>query len=232
MTHLVIGLGEVGRAIKEVLSEKYVVSGIDKVDVTMGKFDFLHVCFPYSKNFKIAVKGYMKDYLQEGGSVVIHSTVPLGTSRKLGAVHSPVRGVHPNLKEGILTFTKYFGGEGADIAAAVFVGVGCTVKVYEKQEITEAIKLWDTTYYGWNIVFNKELKAWCDEKGLDFEEVYIHANTDYNVGYTKLGRPDVVRPVLKYMEGKIGGHCVIPNCGHLGTKIGKFILTRNKKYGA
>ncbi len=95
---------------------------------------------------------------------------------------------------------------------------------------SEALKLWDTTQYGWMIVLNKEIKKWCDENGLDFEVIYTEANKSYNEGYQKLGRPEVMRPYLKYMSGKVGGHCIVPNCRLLNSEIAKFILKKNRSY--
>ena len=86
------------------------------------------------------------------------------------------------------------------------------------------MKLWDTTYYGWNIVFEKAVKSYCDEHGLDFKVVYTWANEGYNKGYAKLGISNVQRPVLKDYPGKIGGHCVIPNATLLGGDVADFIL--------
>ena len=54
------------------------------------------------------------------------------------------------------------------------------------------------------------MKKLCDEHNLDFMEVMTKYNNTYNEGYTKLGKLNVVRPVL-YPTDKIGGHCVIPN---------------------
>ena len=61
-------------------------------------------------------------------------------------------------------------------------------------------------------ISNKSMlkKKLCDEYNLDFMEVMTKYNNTYNEGYTKLGKPNVVRPVL-YPTDKIGGHCVIPN---------------------
>jgi hypothetical protein len=84
--------------------------------------------------------------------------------------------------------------------------------------------LWDTTYYGWNIVFEKAVKAYCDQLGLDFDIVYTQANKSYNSGYVSLGMKNVQRPVLKDYSGQIGGHCVLPNAKILGGKIADFIL--------
>lgn len=231
MKHLVIGdKGQVGSAVYKVLKEKHDVEGIDKDESVDGKFDHVHICIPYTEEFTNAVKTYKNLYLKEGGITIIHSTVPLGTSEELEAQHSPIRGVHPNLYDGVKTFIKYFGGPRAIEAAAPFKLCGVEVACTHSSKETEALKLWDTTYYGWNIMFNKMVKDYCDEHDLNFNLVYTHANASYNKGYHELGVSYVIRPVLKYMQGVIGGHCVIPNCELLGGDIAEFILEHNKKY--
>lgn len=228
MRHLVIGMGEVGSAITEILRSNWEnsVTGIDKGSEEAGEFDVMHVCIPYSEYFDEAVREY--HFRHKPNLVIIHSTVPLGTSESLGAVHSPVRGVHPNLEQGIRTFPKYFGGVRAGEAAEIFEALGLQCVKTSDAKNTEAIKLWDTTYYGWNIVFMHAVRAYCDEYKLDFDLVYAEANRAYNDGYAALGRNDVQRPVLKYMQGKIGGHCVIPNCHLLGGDVANFILKANE----
>lgn len=228
--HIIIGAGEVGKALFEVLGEAYSVTIRDIKDTAKGEYDVLHICFPPINNFVSVAKGYIKQY--KPALVIVHSTVPVGTTAKLGdiAVHSPIRGVHPHLAEGVRTFVKYFGGKQATRAAKYFLDIGVPVEVFDNSETTEMLKILDTTYYGWNIVFAKEARRICDKMGLDFDEVYTMPNRDYNAGYAKLGMPQVVRPVLKAMSGKIGGHCVIQN-----TKLFKDWLTntlrkRNEKY--
>jgi hypothetical protein len=231
MTQLVIGSkGQVGSALIEVLSEKYEVDGIDYLsDRLPGKYDVIHICIPYSERFDEAVEVYSDLYLNSGGLIIIHSTVPLGTSAKFNAVHSPIRGVHPHLADGIRHFDKYFGGARSDEAAGIFSWLGPSV-ISEKSEDTEAMKLWDTTYYGWNIVFEKAVKAYCDEHKLNFKLVYTAANLSYNDGYAELGMEHVRRPVLKDYPGKIGGHCIIPNAKLLGGEIAEFILKKDEEY--
>src|SRR3990167_1823225 len=100
-SHLVIGLGEVGKAICAVLQDnpKNMVVGLDKGDVDSRQYDVIHICFPYSRKFKKQVRQYCQHYLKIRGLVIIHSTVPVGTTESLDqidAVHSPVRGVHPH----------------------------------------------------------------------------------------------------------------------------------------
>lgn len=207
MKQLVIGLGEVGNAIQKIL-------GCDGYDVKSGlppsiQYDVLHICFPFSEGFTGSTKAYIEEF--KPNLVVVHSSVPVGTCDKEAWVHSPVRGVHPNLEQGIRTFTKYFGGRNAHEAAGIFNDCGIVTAVVEKAANTEALKLWDTTQYGIMIALEKEIHQYCLIHDLDFDLIYCHANQSYNSGYTRLGMEHVVRPHLKHIDGPIGGHCVIPN---------------------
>ena len=227
-THLVIGLGEVGLAVQHVLKQAYDVEGLDQDQEIDRLFDVLHICFPYGDVFVSSVLAYRERYLRNGGLVIIHSTTPLGITKQCADVHSPIRGVHPNLIAGIQTFVKYFGGDRADEAAEIFKQLNIKTKTTPLAETTEALKLWDTTYYGWNILFEKAVFVYCLEHGLDREIVYQDANITYNSGYRTLGREEVVRPVLTHKEGAIGGHCVIPNALLLQNNLAEFLVDQNR----
>lgn len=234
--HLVLGYkGQVGNAIYRALlrNPMYEVVGHDIAEdsVIRGGFDVIHCCIPFSWTFFGAMQSYINDYLLPNALVIIHSTVPLGTARALNAVHSPIRGVHPNLLEGVLTFVKFFGGERAEEAAEVFQQLGIRTRTTPRPETTEALKLWDTTYYGVCIAFEKEVHQYCIDHDLDFEIVYDAANKSYNDGYAILGRHDVQRPVLEHHPGRIGGHCVVPNAHLLGGPAADFILETDYKQG-
>src|SRR5207248_2966594 len=56
-----------------------------------------------------------------------------------------------------------------------------------------------------------EMKKLCENTNINFDEAVTDFNTTYNQGYVKLGKKNVVRPVLSAPKGAIGGHCVIPN---------------------
>lgn len=213
--HLVVGYGEVGKAIHKILGEAFVVDIKEKCTWDGKKIDVTHICIPFSKNFNAIVKMYMK-YSE---LVIVHSSVPVGTCDRLGVVHSPIRGVHPNLEQGVRTFVKYFGGKGCKKATQIFAEFGIKGLLVKDARTTEALKLWDTTQYGKLIILEKEIYKWCKKHKIDFDTIYTMANKDYNEGYVKLGRPEVVRPYLKHMEGKIGGHCVGNNAKLLGIKL-------------
>jgi len=214
--HLVAGMGEVGDALYSILVKAYPLlttavdpgKGILPVNVSDG-VDVLHICFPYSDKFIEYVKSYQEEYKPK--YTIIHSTVPVGTSVQVGSLHSPIRGVHPKLEEGIRTFPKFIGGEQSSDVADYFRRAGIRVVLFDKAETTEAMKLFDTEYYRTVIEFAHRVKRYCDEHGLNFHEVYTLANQTYNEGYTQLGHPEYVRPVLQPIMKPIGGHCLMPN---------------------
>jgi hypothetical protein len=231
----ILGYGEIGKAISQ-FYKKPLIKDLNRDDGLLG-VEILHICIPWSDKFVEITKKEIKKIKPK--LTIIHSTIALGTTKKLAdkfngmVVHSPIRGVHPKLYRGIKTFVKYIGADNkkaGKMAEKHLKSLGIKTKVFYPSATTEALKLWDTTQYGWFIVLNKEIKKWCDENGLDFEAVYTDANKTYNEGYKKLGRPEVVRPYLKYLKGKIGGHCVIPNCRILNSEIAKFILRKNISY--
>ncbi len=224
--HIVIGRGEVGRAVSAVLADAFDVSCIDKGETADGPFDTMHVCIPYSPRFVRIVRDYAKLYAPR--IVVVHSSVPVGTCAKLSAVHSPVRGVHPHLEQGIRTFVKLFGGHDARQAARMFEACKVKTSCTPLPETTEAAKLWDTTIYGLNITLEKIIHAYCKKRRLPFDIVYTLMNKTYNAGYAALGRPEYAKYVLKHVDGPIGGHCVLNNCRLLGGPAADFVLAHGE----
>jgi len=229
MKHLVIGRGEVGTAIQKIFNADYLE--LENSNAT-GQYDFIHICIPYtSDSFVNYVKSMKVIWLADNGIVVIHSTVPVGTTRACGDdfVHSPIRGVHPNLEEGIKTFTKFIGGIKSLTVSREFDKFRLTSRVTSNSDETEAMKLWDTTQYAVSVMLEKEIYKYCKENGLNFDVVYTEANETYNDGYSKFDMSHVIRPVLEHMEGKIGGHCLIPNCELLDSPTAKRVLNENKE---
>ena len=103
---LIIGAGEIGRSLGNVLSQAYDVVYRDRLTVAVGPFRVINICYPYSKDFVQVTKDYINLYKPE--LVIIHSTVKPGTTRLIGdiAVHSPINGRHPQLENSIMSFTK------------------------------------------------------------------------------------------------------------------------------
>ena len=223
MRHIIIGFGEVGAGLHKVIGGDVVdpIKGMD----TEGTCDMLHVCIPHSELFYKVVTSYQERF--KPSYTVIHSTVPIGTSASLGAHHSPVRGVHPNIDVGILTFVKFVSGPQAEEVAKELNNFGIKTRVVSNTKDTEAGKIWSTTQYGFSIILNKLIYKWCQEHGVDFDIAYKEFNKTYNDGYMQLGRSEVVRPYLNYVDGEIGGHCVIQNLRFLENEIVDFIKQHN-----
>lgn len=209
----------------------WVIDG-ENCGVTVSRADVLHVCFPWQEGFVEEVEWYRDRFGARGCLILIHSTVHVGTTSQIeNAVHCPVRGAHPNLDLGMKTFVRYAGGPRAEEAKQVLLEMGCPEVVCVKDSrVTEALKLWDTTYYAWNVVFEKAVHAYCERHGLDFNLVYTHANTTYKEGYEILHKPEVARPILEHVPGPIGGHCLIPNCRLLDDDLARFILERQELF--
>lgn len=211
MKTVIVGAGEVGTALAKVL-DQYKPQLFDPergLVETSASCDILHICFPYSEKFIEQVKEYKEQYRPT--YVVVHSTTPIGTCEKLKAVHSPIRGQHPNLEEGIRTFVKFIGGEDASQVADYFRRAGIRVMLFDESRTTEAMKLYDTEYLKVCVEFALRVQKFCDENCLNFHEVYSLANMTYNEAYEKLGHPEYRRPVLQAIRQPLGGHCLTPN---------------------
>lgn len=207
---VVIGAGEIGRAIATVLEAYYPVFLYDVLkdgaDV-VHNVDFLHVCFPWSEDFVGEVLRYREMFRPR--HIIVHSTVPVGTCRALSVVHSPVRGKHHEMYRSLLTYTKFFGGPDASACADLFLRIGVPVHVFDKAETTEFGKILETSYLGLNIRWVQEVDFQCKTAGLSFTEVWDKFVSTYNDKSEGLGQPKF--PALVPIQEKIGGHCVLPN---------------------
>lgn len=205
---IVLGLGEVGRPLAEILADAHRVEGIDLPprDVD-GRVGILHVCYPGEvPDFIGVTAAYVGRYRPE--IVVINSTVPVGTTRAVQAVvdvpvvHSPVRGKHVRMVEEIRKYRKFIGGADKTVTAKVsehFEAAGLETRVLSTPEATELAKLTETTYFGLLIAFAQDVERMARQQGVAYEEVITFYE---EIGYL---------PPVKFFPGVIGGHCVMPN---------------------
>ena len=235
----IIGYGEIGSAVYSVYIEhtnNVFVRDLDRDD-GLKDINILNVSIPYSDRFIEICSNYIDQY-KPTDFVIIHSTVIPGTTKKLientgfqNIVHSPVRGIHPKLYDGLKTFTKFVGTENkslADLIVQHYRELGINAEHIPDSTSTELAKILSTTYYGMCIAWHGYAHELCLKHGVMFNDVMTKFNETYNEGYKKLGKENVVRPVLYPPGDKIGGHCVIPNTELLKTlsdsKVLDFIL--------
>jgi len=226
----ILGYGEVGQAIAKFYGSAGASTELSRMSSPQARIkdltrddklegvEILHICIPWGNKFVDIVKSEIKKINPK--LTIIHSTTVPGTTKQLAeafsgnVVHSPVRGIHPHLYEGIKTFVKYIGADNKKagrLAKRHLESLGIKTKVFYPSVTTEIGKLLDTSYYGICIAWHGEMKKLCDKYGINFEEAVTDFNKTYNEGYTKLGRLNVVRPVLSAPKGGIGGHCVVQN---------------------
>lgn len=230
MKNIICGYGEIGKALEKALSDTITI--VEKEGIIRGladhlnNADIMHICFGYSEKFEEEVKKYQEKYKPK--YTIIHSTVPVGTSRKLNAIHSPVIGFHPHLEQSLKTFTKFLSGEQASEIADYFRRKGMKVYLFDKPETTELMKILDTTHYGIEIEYTKEIKRQCIKYNVPYEAWSIWTD-NYNKGYKKLGYPEYSKPNLIPIMTKQGGHCTINNCDLLENAFTIFLKKQNEK---
>ena len=218
---VVVGLGEVGRPLLEVLKRVHPVEGVDLPprDVT-GPVEFLHVCYPAEiKDFAVTTAGYVSRYRPE--VVIIHSTVPVGTTRAVSelvpvpVVHSPVRGKHTRMVEELTHYVKFIGTDRLDVGQRVAThleAAGIKTKMLSRPEATELAKLSETTYFGLLIAFAQDVDRMARAVGVSYDDV---ASFYHEIGYL---------PRFGFFPGIIGGHCVISNVALLKRRFQSELL--------
>ena len=219
----IVGYGEIGESLEKCyLGKDFIIEIADigkNINTFTSDIDILNICIPYTDKFIDSVVAYILDYNPK--LTVIHSTVIPGTTKQIISktnnmvVHSPVRGVHPKLYEGLKTFVKVIGGESEDAISLTkkhFDVLGLKHETYHNSTASELAKILCTTYYGVCIAFHNDIFQLCERYDVPYNEVATNWNTTYNEGYQKLGMSNVIRPVLyPPKDRKIGGHCVVPN---------------------
>ena len=209
MRQLVVGLGEVGGPLRDILH----ADGYDLKDgpwLEAVAYDVLHVAYPYGPDFVKSVRGYAEAF--QPGLVIVHSTVPVGTTRQLGrdAVHSPVNGRHGLMYKDLLNVMKWCGGPRAQDAADIFLDAGMHAVAYDTADQTEALKLLCLTQYGVDNAFARYRERVGKAVGLTHDDFAIWTDI-----YNDNLNPDQRRPLLKPDGSRIGGHCVVPGASLL-----------------
>ena len=198
---MVIGLGEIGMPLLEMINEKYNAIGVDIEPIKYdSKVDIVHICYPFEiEDFVGTTVNYIQKYNPE--LTIINSTVIPGTTRtifeKIGKriVHSPVRGKHIKMKEDLHYYTKFIGGindKESKKASEHFRSIGLKTKICSAPEVTELAKLTETTYFGLLIAWAQEVERFCRKYSISYDEVVDFYN---EINFF---------PPVKYTPGFIG----------------------------
>src|ERR1700722_9194573 len=111
---VVVGLGEVGKPVFELISKHHHTVGVDISPLLeeTEQVDVLHVCYPFEiKDFVGETVRYIE--LFRPTLTIINSTVGVGTTRMIAertgaaVAHSPVRGKHVRMAQELRTYTKF-----------------------------------------------------------------------------------------------------------------------------
>ena len=221
MTDIILGMGEVGETLFDLLVDrKFDCIGIDLDDSKCKNYteneiienpQYLHVCLPgeLEKFTDIVIEWVNK--IKNIQVAVIHSTVKPGTTKtiqeksSIPILFSPVRGVHRRFLDDIKKYTKFISFDGTKIDSKIKKDLENRFEKVDWMSTTKTAELAkilvDTTYYGWLINYAQITKMICEKENVDFDEMWKFADEIHeNLG----NRP-------KMFPGIIGGHCVIPN---------------------
>ena len=221
---VVVGIGEIGKPIFQVLSKKFLTVGYDINPKLMNKkkflktkdipVDFLHVCIPFSKKFLNVIDSLIADFNPK--CVVIHSTISPYTTEKIQKKHSiPIlysatRGVHKRMLMDLKRYQKFFSvyswAPNSKWAIKNYRNRLSKTNIKTKQlsspltlELAKIVV--DTSYYGWLINYAQISNMIARKHRVDYDEMWSFSDEIQKyVG----NRP-------KMFPGFIGGHCVIPN---------------------
>jgi len=231
MRSIVIGLGETGQPLYEILKGAYPETyGYDKGHgdcLTKCDFDILNICIPYSKDFIEIVTRYADFFNPE--ITIIHSTVPIGTTSQIpNAVHSPIRGQHSRMKSDLQNYVKWVGGELSDFASEYLRDAGFKVMAVATSEQTEAMKLLCLAKYGKDIAF----AFYCADIAKHYSFDFGYADIlEWDGEYNQHVEERLKRPIISVGDERvIGGHCVVQNTKILNEQHPNPMLTEILKY--
>jgi hypothetical protein len=203
---LVVGLGEVGAPLLDVLRGAHRAEGRDIEDRDFRGVQVLHLCFPFGPDFVTVASGYVSRY--RPGVVVVNSTVVPGTTRSIQdatgvpAVYSPVRGKHTRMTEELRRYRKFVAGSSAEAVSVVeghFRAAGLTTQRMSSIEALELAKLLETSYFGVLVAWAQEMDRFAGSVAADYwETLAFFEEIDF-------------LPSVGFEPGFIGGHCVMPN---------------------
>jgi UDP-N-acetyl-D-mannosaminuronate dehydrogenase len=206
---LVVGIGEVGGALAEVLDR---IEPVLRHDLEWRDFtdpvSVMHICIPFKKatDFVHVALSYIDRF--KPSLTIINSTVVPGTTRAVASAcglpvaYSPIRGKHVRMAQDLIQYVKFVAAEDpliSNLAESHFRRAGLTTRAMDNVESLELAKLAETTYFGLLIAFAQELNRYAAKVGGDYEEaIRFFEEVEF-------------LPRCRYFPGFIGGHCVVAN---------------------
>ena len=243
MKDVVVGLGQIGKPVLQLISKATITVGYDTNPklfnkIKFAKFEeldtrFLHICIPYNDNFIKNVDLLYEKFKPK--SLVLHSTVSPYTTKNLQAklpvpvIYSATRGVHKRMLYDLRRYAKFYavepGAPHADWASKEFSKLmrksGVKTKRMSSPITLELAKIvCDTSYLGWLINYAQISNMIAIQHGVDYDEMWSFSDEIHRF----LGN----RP--KMFPGFIGGHCVIPNLDLIHNQTLDLIRDINNNY--
>ena len=213
---VIVGMGEVGKAHYELLSQIYPVLGVDldatKCQTNMSyqpeTAEVLLISVRFSDKFKDIVNENLEKYKPRILNIL--STVPCGTTEQFGnlATHSTSRGAHPLLSEGLKKIKKFVGGGNSPELKIYFESAGIPCEIFRNSRTTELLHLLNNMAYGISIAFADEAQKLCRQYGVDYFHFMKYTESN-NTGFRALDMPTKMRTIATPPNGHIGGHCVV-----------------------
>ena len=240
---IVVGLGEIGTPILQLVTKAIPAVGYDINQKLMDKkkfeklekleTSFLHICIPFSKKFIENIISLYKKFKPEG--IVIHSTISPGTTSKLQSllaipvIYSATRGVHKRMLYDLKRYVKFYAivptaprSKWASFTySSLMKQCGVKTKKMSNPLTLELAKIVvDTSYYGWLINYAQLSNMIAREHRVDYDEMWSFADEIHKY----LGN----RP--KMFPGFIGGHCIVPNLDLIHNQTLDLIKKLNDAY--
>lgn len=233
MKTLVIGAGQVGTAIYNVVKGYYEAYIRDIEEIDIDGIDVLQICYPDHKGFIETTYRYINQY--KPILTIINSSIEVGTCKKLpdNIVYSPVRGRHPKLEKDLRLYTKFVfsnDNKSLELALRYFKHCGLSLIGYPNPTAGEVIKLLSNIHMGVEIAWRQEVSRILKKFKIS-EDIYEQWEESYRRGYLASGDNNLVRPSMR--PDPIGGHCILPCTEILSrsfpSKVFDFVIESNEK---
>ena len=191
MVDIVLGMGEVGETLFDLLVERGIdCVGIDQDNSKCKNYsentiiknpEYLHVCLPGELTQFVEITSNWISKIDGVKVVLIHSTIKPGTTKniqeksKIPILYSPVRGVHKRFLDDIKKYTKFISSDDKQVDSKMKLDLEKRFEKIDWMSTTKTAELAkilvDTTYYGWLINYAQITKMICEKEGVDFDEM-------------------------------------------------------------